>query len=238
LAVFALVLALLPAQPRAQARLSEQEKAIFAFYHLTETGKPDFTSYVKALKRYKDTEKKYQKNVFEKEMSRMQWGMDVYNPEKDFLKIGTAVDVKLSSPSGGRPAVLSFQFPHEGKDYIPYFPYDFGGEWIALLIEDLPLFSRMELAPAQYAFIKAYLPDDGMPYPAKLHMQIRPISADNTAPFQLGGINQWLMMGDIAALKFDVADRSSQQNKTLWEYAPDWYLTGTQKELLPLLNIK
>jgi len=219
------------------AHFTEQEKAVLSYYKLSGVKHPDFAPYVLETGRYKKTPEKERKKVFEQEMHRMQWGMESFDPGANFLNIKTAVEVKLAPPQGGK-SVLSFQFPNEGSDYIPYFPYQLGREWIALLVEDLPAFSRMELTPAQFAFIERHIPADGQPYPALLRMEVRPVAADNGSPFELGGYKQWLMMGDIASLKFNLEQRHNGEEITLWEYGAEWHSASANKELLPLLELK
>ncbi len=57
------------------------------------------------------------------------------------------------------------------------------------------------------------------PYDAILNMRIQPISADNNKTFQLDGVDQWLMMGDVAFLEFIFVDLNTKEEESLWEYS-------------------
>lgn len=218
-----------------ESKLTEQEKAVAAFFALNGE-EPDFTVWTRASETYTGADQTIQQEIFEQERLRLKWGFGTYDVRSDFLKINTEVMSWLSSSDGKNPPVLSFHFPHSHRDYVPYFPYSYGEEWIALIVKDLPTFSSIPLGKEEYDYVSQYIEPGDEPHEAQLIIRIRPLSADNSEPLSLDGFDQWLMMGDIAYLRFDVSDKKTGNNLKLWEYSSLWYLSDTQNELLSILE--
>ncbi len=225
------------AQALKKTEISEAEKAAFAFLKLNNT-KPNYSSWIKGSKPYKNASNEEKGEVERLETHRLKWGFQEFNFEDNFLKIKTNVQLQVTEKNEKGTAMLIFHFPHKDKDYIPYFPYDYGGLWIALLVQDLPQFARLKLTEEQYTHIKKYMPQANQVYDGKITMRVRPVSADNKTPFKLDGVDQWLMMGDVAFLKCSIKDDQTEQENDLWEYYAPWYLTETENFLLDELESK
>jgi hypothetical protein len=235
---FILLLALLfPAANAAaqiQVNVSENEKAIFAFHRLSRQ-EPDFKMIGRSYDEFMNAPLELKEEVLEATTLRLKTGFGMHDLDKDFLRITTKILVQVRAQQGETPPLFIFHFPNHSKDsYVPYFPYPLGDTgWIALLVEDLPQFSSIPLTAEQYAFIKQYLSEDDTPYEMMLHMRVRPKSADGTAPVVLDGVEQWMMMGDVAYITCSTLTETPVK---LWEYSAPWYLTDAEKELLPLLS--
>lgn len=228
--------ALFKGEALAEGEFFEHEKAVFAFHALSNS-EPNFTEWIEESAPYKTAPPEYKDEVFEKEALRLKWGMATYDVSS-YIKMDFEV-ITIVEPAGkNKPAVLKLYFLDEKEDYIPYFPFPFGDQWIALLVQGLEIFSRIPLHEKELAHIKTFMPQNNTPYPAMLHMEIKPISADGEKPFQLDGVDQWLMMGDIASLRFDMKDEATKTDKTLWEYYAPWYEEQTGNQLSTLRNLK
>ncbi|GJL85695.1 MAG: hypothetical protein DHS20C02_14700 [Micavibrio sp.] len=225
------------AQALKKTQISEAEKATFAFLKLSKA-KPDYKSWIRASKEYQNASKEERLKIEELETHRLKWGFKEFSFEEDFLKITTNVQLQMKEKNEKGTAMLIFHFPHQDEDYIPYFPYAHAGLWISLLVQDLPQFARLKLTEEQYVHIKKFLPNENEIYDGKITMRVRPVTADSTAPFKLDGVDQWLMMGDVAFLKCTTSDPQTKQEKDLWEYYAPWYLTETENFLLDELESK
>ena len=209
--------------------ISESDKAIFAFFKLTR-GVPAYEKWVRESEQYLSAaaDPVLQKEVFETEILRLKWGFGTYNLDSDFIKIRTAVKMILRGENGHEK--ISFLFPHTAQDHIPYFPFPYGEEWIALVVNDLGGASLdLPLTPEEAGKAAALLPAN-TPVDGQITLQIRPVKADNTQPLKLDGADQWLMMGETGYYEL------SYQGTVLGSYMADWYLTDTEKQLLPLLK--
>lgn len=232
--------------PPAHAGLqtSEEEKAVFSFFRLA-GATPDYTTWINHSQRYLKAPDALKQSVYDEEETRLKWGFGTFDPGRDFLKIET--DIELHVTNGAEGLGIAFSFPGKSKDEPVYFPYSYGQEWIALVVDDLEKFSKIPLMDEDSAYLTQKLGRGGN-FKARLKMRIRPLSADTDAPLALTEKDKfWLLRGDIAYLAFEKIPKNEieeQAKKTLEEerktaifsYTAPWYLSDTESELLNLLG--
>lgn len=221
------------AQPRVQ--VSENEKAIFAFHRLSGQ-QPSYELIAAADEEYKTAPPELAEQILAESVIRLKTGFGMYDPGRDFLQIATNVMAQIQTAPNS-PPVLIFRFPNSSNEnYIPYFPYAYGDQdWIAMIVEDLPQFAQIPMSDEQYQYVKPYLPENGTYAEVRIFMRVRPRMADSTAPMLIDGVEQWLLMGDTAYISASVTDAAGGQLR-LWEYSAPWYMSATEKDLLPLLG--
>lgn len=212
---------------------TDTEKAVFAYFGLAR-GTPDYEAWIEASPAYRNAPEAKKPTMLRQEALRLGKGFGTIETSAITLKIKTDIVVQLASgPSG---AQLSFKFLNSANEEIPYFPYPYGGDWIALILNDLGNFTTVQLTKAEEDAARKYL-KEGEIYPARMLLQARPVSAD-PAPVYVGGDRQWLMLGKIGRIAFLLPTASGEDEITLWSYmAPD-FLTETEKMLFPLLEKK
>lgn len=216
-----LLLSLAPLGLHAQMQdhITGDEKAVFAYLKLSKQNEPDFEPWIKHSPLYKKTARTFQNDILDAEKERLTAGFEAYKTaEKDEKLLKVKRDVTLFTNKGkdGKPR-LNFQFP-DGQDLeIPYFPYPYGEDSIALIVDDLKKFASVKLGAQQHKTVKEYFFDEA-PYTGVLEMKIRPVSADSSAAMEIDGQNRWLMLGEIESLTFRYYDRYKQINAVLWEY--------------------
>jgi hypothetical protein len=212
--------------------VTESDKAVFAFFHLT-GGTPDYEQWVRNSDKYlaAAADPKLQADLYEIETLRLKWGFGTYNKDKDFLKIRTPVKLAINNdPKHGK---LSFLFP-TADGHVPYFPFNYGKEWIALIVGDVENFLTVPLSPDEYAFIrKQFQPDT--PYDGEILLRIKAVKADASNTLPLDGLDQWLMMGETGYMEL-IYTPPAETEIVLWSFMAPWYMSDAQKDLLPLLG--
>ena len=226
--ILLLTLAVFSAPAMAQLKVSEEEKAVFAFFKLADHI-PDYKSWVNTMPSYTQAEPDMKEDIYHLEETRLKWGFGTYDETEDFLKIQTEAELILNQD--GEKTMLHFRFPGSAGEEYPYFPYPYAEAWIALVISDLAHFASLPLSAEHAENIKKKL--GGQTHtPVKMKMRVRPLEADINEPLQMDGSYFWIMSGDIAFLEFE--GKETQQK--LFEYTAPWYLTQAEADLLNLLQ--
>lgn len=201
-------------------KITESEKAVFAFKKLSGDF-PDYESMIAHMKTYQNAPSSAdQREIYEENSVRLQIGWQRYNVKHDYLSIKTDIILKLRDDT--EKPTLNFKFVNTQDLIVPYFPYPFGDDWIAVVVKNLEHFTSLTLSGEQYDSMKNIF-DPGEIYNGKLHLQLRPISTDSKAPMPIDGTNHWLMMADIAHLEFIARNPKTGKNKSLGTYQAKWY---------------
>lgn len=215
-----------------EAKVSEYEKAVFAYFKLART-MPHFDAWIRSSENYKSLPAPQQEPFYEQEAMRLKWGFGTYDETAQFLRIGMAVEIMLVAD----PKAPSLRFRHlnSADENLPYFPYPYGGEWVALVVNDLEYFKNVPLGPKQLEAITGHI-KPGHPYRADIRMRVRPLSADTEKPLVIDDVNYWLMMGDVAFFEFSLPAAPGAKPVSLWSYTAPWYLSESEEELIHLLE--
>ena len=202
--------------------INESEKVIFAFHKLTNQT-PDYDGLVKAMKKYKNTkDPRTKQHIFEQEFTRLKLEYSNFLPAENYLTIKTDIYLQLRMQNGA-PA-FHFKFANSGDEEIPYFPYPFAEDWIAVITKDLNRFASIALSEEQYSRARSFFQLNEI-YKGKLDLELRPISADKNSPvLTRDGANQWLMLADIAFLEFIYRNPQTGEKESVFgEYKASWY---------------
>lgn len=237
LAVLALFQAAAPAA-RADLEISEEEKAVFSFFRMS-GGTPDYDTWIVNSPRYAGAPEPLKNAVREEEDVRLKWGFGTFEPQKDFLKIETEIVLRFTGGEEGTGVRIGFPGSRDGE--APYFPYDYGREWIALIIDDLENFIHIPLTGEEQARMLEKLGEGREPgesFTARLRLRIRPLSADAKTPLVLRKKEKfWLLRGDIAYLAIEVPPlKKGAAGTAVFSYTAPWYLSATEADLLKLLG--
>lgn len=217
---------------QAQLSVSDQEKAVFAFMKLTNQ-EPNLKNWIVNSTKYQKANKFDRESLLETEETRLGWGFGTYDVTKDFIKVKSKIRL-TTEVNADNKRVLNVSFAHNSNE-TPYFPFPYGEEWIAFIINDLIDFKTITLKPEEVPKVKQYF-YDAAPYEAEIEIRLRPLTADATAPLEVDGTEQWLMLGDVAYLKIEFYDKFKFENVLVWDYNAPWYLSESQKALLELFK--
>ena len=217
----------------AEMTVSEEEKAVFAYFKLTDQT-PDFQKWVTNSVKYQESRQSEQPEILSKEKERLDWGFGTYDVAKDFITIRRKIRLTTMSGEDGK-RVIKTRFVDERHNETPYFPIMYGDESIALIVEGLEQYKTIALKPEEVTKVKEYFYDSA-PYEATMEVRIRPVSADAQNKLFVDYKDQWLMLGDIAYLKVQYYDEYKLEDVTIWDYNAPWYLEVSQKALLELFK--
>lgn len=218
---------------RAENSISDSEKAVFAYLKMTEQ-EPNLEAWVKNSPTYLDGRKSEKKKILEEEKIRLDWGFGTYDVKNDFITIKSKIRLTTGVKDDGK-RFLYTRFVDERHNETPYFPFQYGKDSIAFVIENLESYQVITLKPEEIPKIKQYFYDSA-PYEAEIEMRIRPISADSEKKLFVDYKDQWLMLGDIAYLKINYYDEYKLEDVIVWDYNAPWYLDESQKALLNMFK--
>lgn len=212
----------------AQLRVSEEEKAVFAFFQLVKRT-PNYKSWVKTLPSYKQASPETQQDIYDLEETRLKWGFGTFDHEEDFLKIRTQAELLMTTEDG--QTTLHFRFPGSSGEEYPYFPYSYADAWIALVVNDLGHFANLPITAEQAAQLQRHMKGAKI-LPVDMDMRVRATSGDIDTPLLMDGTYFWVMAGDIAHLDFT----PTGSDTPIFTYSAPWYMSDTEEDILNLLK--
>jgi len=198
-------------------KISAKEKAVFAFFDLGNTA-PDFDAWILNSKRYINAHKLDKPEIYKRELMRLKDGFDLYkaNPElitiKKNIRLSTTVD-----QTGQR--LLNIRFPYQDKNNTQsrYFSFPYGQENIAVIVDELNEFESIALSNDNIPVIKKHF-FNSTPYEANIQINLKPKTADMTAPIRIDDKEQWLMAAAIDSIKITYFDDYALENVIIWSY--------------------
>lgn len=219
------------------SRSSTTEEIVIAFYK-TGGAMPNFEKWIKEREPFRTTAPARRPQMLERETVRLKNMYTAFDPRRDFLTIRTdarARAVEHADPADPARMVMALNIHFLAGD-ADYFPYDFMGERFAVVPKDLADYMMPRLEKGQYDYLKAVL-ENGKP--VTFILQLRPLTADMNAPFDLDGTGggpdakdgkgQWMFLTDIASMSV-----WNKAGTMLWEYTAPWYITPVRDSLLEL----
>lgn len=228
------------AQNMGLAGITTPERVGFAFYSLTRTP-PPFAEWIKGMDSYRQAQPHIRIQMLDQENRRLTRGYAHYNTNRDLIMIHFAVDILgMDNPAYNPAAIPSDPDAPVMKKAVrifipstktgPYFPFQLGQQWIALIPQNIEASTVHPMTEEQYnAVALSTGMNTNVPIAAEAELILRPISADAKTPMTLDGLPMWLMMSDIAS--FSLLDR---ERKSLWDSTALWYFTEKTQEYMTL----
>lgn len=227
-----LVCLLISPSVNAQKRLkfSTSEDIAIAFYK-TGSVKPNFERWIKERAPYNLTPWARREKMMEQELSRLNLAYRNFKPEEDFLLVRTFVTLspeQSTDAKGKETYTLPIAFSKAPEAL--YFPYDFLEERIVVMPHKLDMMMNSQIDKNQYDFIKK-----GIRNSAKnvMIVRLRTMEADTSRPYEIDGLNQWVLKAEIVSLEI-----WNRQGSLLWEYTAPWYVSPNTVKLNSLYNGK
>lgn len=212
--------------------ISWNEQGVLAYYKITGR-KNDFEQKIKATDTFEQMPNEAAQQYLSEELLRLQWGLGTFNPEKDFLTIKTTILTSIIENEG--KFYLASNFPGRSALDPPYFPYNMFDIWVALMLRDIDKYMLIEISQEQKDRIAGYLPSDKDQHEVALNITYR-VSSGDPEPIIIDGVEQHMMLGDIAKLEIILPVFHQSQDQVLWGYTADWYLSSDEQDLLKILE--
>lgn len=213
-------------------QISWNEHGVLGFYKVTGM-KPDFKSMITATPEFKAMPQDVAQQYLNEELLRLQWGLGTFSPEDTYLKINTKVKTSIIETDG--KFYIASNFPGKSALNPPYFPYNLYDVWVALMLRDIKDYMLIEIDAEQKQRIEGFLPASEEKHDVLLKITYR-ISSGDPKPIMLDGMEQYMMLGDIAQFTMTMPVFHQSQNQILWEYTADWYLDSNEQDLLKILE--
>ncbi len=211
-----------PKQETTIIEVSQSEKAVLAFFRLAGR-EPNYDDWVINAEKYKNAEDKFERQkILLQERSRLQSAFQYYDPKTSYLPVSTRVYLQYAEQ--GSTNLLLFKFVETAQTSdIPYFPYPYGDEWIALIVSDLKDFSAVDLQPESAAFVKQHM-DTNRVYTGRLTLQVTPKGANAQTPLAANADEpvQWALSGSVAYIGYTL-EKPGKEDVLIWDYAVPSY---------------
>lgn len=218
-------------------QISMDERAVFVFNKLA-GATPDYERWIMESAPYlKASTPEGKAKALEEELLRLKLGFALHDIDKDLLTVDEEGTLELKMDDKTSKPVLSFRAPmHEKRMEAPYFPFHYGQQWIALILEEMGAFTDITLNSAQFDTISRQIQPNQL-YPGVLRMRARGKRADNKDPLKIQGFMQWGLLGEIGRAEMIYTPLEEDAEPiVLWSYDAPWYKTEEEKDLLPLLQ--
>lgn len=204
-----------------EEKTTPKERAVFAFFRAAGSA-PDYDFWIKTKGRYEALPEKSRDAYVLNEILRLGRGYSAYDADEDLLELTINVIVKYISAVDDEQPRITFEFFQADEAYVPTFAYPYGEDVISLIIDRLASFANVPLNEAQNNTLLPKIPYEDDYFDAKLIVHVRVDRADTEKPIMVHGVEQWLMIGDVAYLKCEVVGFMGR-DRVLWDFVAPWY---------------
>lgn len=214
--------------------ISDQEQGVLTFYRLSGID-PDFENWIDLNADYqsmKTIDPVIAEDYRYEELLRLQYAFGTIDLDNNYLDIQTDVLGSLVTQDNKNYLILRFSDKTSNE---PYFPYNAANIWVAVIIKDISKFMNIPLSEEEMMRIQNYFPKNTEGSHLKLEITYRAISSQDK-PVLIDGIEQFIMLGEIAQWTLRPANFNQSHNDILWEFiAPD-YRTEGENDLINMLQ--
>lgn len=221
-----------------ELRVTESEKVGFAFHKLGNFD-PKFETWIKQSKAYEKATPVEKTDLLQKDIFRLRNGYYRYMPDVDLIALDLEAQIYSSryfSQNLDDDSVAKVRIKLKGMPNN-YIPVQVGEYWIAIVLKDFDLESQISFNSTEYSeFVetfglarKAYQSSQDI----GIDILLRPVSVDTTTPIELDGLEMWLMLAETAELRL-WRDLGRNGKDYFYDYAADWYVPESQRDLLRL----
>ncbi|MCB9988047.1 MAG: hypothetical protein H6868_01795 [Rhodospirillales bacterium] len=194
-----------------QYRYTIPETIGFA-YHSLAKWHPRFEFWIAKQPAYIEARPSQKGTIMVKEKERLEMGYVSYSTEQKEISIPVNALVTLE-PGPDQTTKIRLELTDAQG---PYLVFEIGQIWIAVILNEPDYFFHAPLSTEERGRLTAYAGPHNLSFNNMIDLVLQPISADRSAPLQIEGVDAWLMMADIKALRL----RDEQTGALLWERLP------------------
>lgn len=215
-------------------KYTETQKVGFALVHFGGF-KPDFDSWTRETDAYKESLPADKIILLQREAQRLQEGLLQYNPEEDLIRVmADAVvrrpdDLPPYPPKGEDGDVRSIPGTQTvnlrlgiGEGGEPFFGFQVGALWVALIPADAQTIGTITMPIAQYYAMVAengYKDTGQTLVKTVIELKMKPLSVDTRGPVRVEDIEYWAMLADIASATL----WNGRRDQAYWGYNAPWH---------------
>jgi hypothetical protein len=217
-----------PAKSQTEAEISSSEDVAIAFFR-TAGANPDFGLWAKNHEEYKRQSETRAADFLFKEKQRLIKRWQDYEQDRDLITVHMTVNIaleQLPSEESENHYLMHMDF-EQGS--LTYFPFEYQDYKIAVIPQRLEKFLKQEITPAQYASMNEVVGKDSEGT-VDAFIQMKPTKSYISQPYMIDNHEQWAMIADIVVLSL----RAPSDQRILWNYGADWFVSPVTKELRDL----
>lgn len=198
----------------------------FSFYKTAEST-PNYERWIKNSEPYLSTPQAKWKEVIAKEKLVLHTAFKNFKQDDDYVVIKTKARVRLINPEDPDidPMIMSFKFKNERKGRELFFPYEYGGDHFAVIVDNLDDYKDISISPKEVSYVKSHLGNREV----NVVMRLQPVSADIQNPYVIDKTNFWMLGTRVASLSL-----WNQAGVMVHEYIAPWYYTPTSNSVVDL----
>lgn len=198
-----------------------------AFFKAGDTN-PDFEKMAEASPQYRLVPRARQAAFLAEEKSRLMEKWRIYNPTEELLSVRIPVFTEIAHIQDAKgEEIYTLTLTLEQGDNV-FFPYEFMDYKIAVLPQKIDELLHYEIQKPQYDLIKASL-DDKKRGIHQMWLRLKPVKSYMNQPYDIGGIEQWILLANVAGLSLE-----SKTGQNLWNYSAPWYISPIKNDLMDI----
>lgn len=233
MSVILLFLLLAPA-PAAVAQIQGESAAsakdvFMAFFKAGDTS-PDFEKMAEGHPDYPLVPRARQDSFLREEKTRLIAEWRAYNPEEDLLLVRVPIFTEIArmqDDAGNDSYTLTLTL--EQGDNV-FFPYEYLDYKIAVLPQKIDELLYHQIPKSQYDLILNAMEGKKRGI-AHMWFRLKPVKSYMNQPYDIGGVDQWVLLANIAGLSL-----VTKNGENLWNYAAQWYVSPVKDDLLDIYD--
>lgn len=198
-------------------------------YFKTANIKPDFDKWARGSEAFKSIAPARVPEFVEKEKQRLLKKWNERGADGFIFEINAPVSIELKTVTdekGQEKYLMEIAF-EEGK--VDYFPYAFQDYNFAVIPHGMETMLVQELPKSQFDLLFQEFVETAAG-PAILRIQLKPSKSYTGQPYEMDGVEQWILLTDIATMALASVKNEAQ----LWNYGAGWYVSPDTKAVQDL----
>lgn len=196
------------------------ENILIAFYKMAGI-QPDFLEWARRTPFLKNAKKSDEDAIISREANRLQQLYGVHDTSQTLV---TRSVIGLDNYSTLNETLTLDEFTPK-----TFFSYGIYGQQVAIVPKGIAEFNTLKFSNKDMEEILAKAGSNAI----EAELVLKPVAADSAAPFKVDGTDYWLLLADIAEIRF-WSNTVGKEPKLLWFHRADWYKPPVDKTLLDL----
>lgn len=205
---------------------SSGQDVAFSFYK-TADATPNYDRWIKNSDPYLSTPQAKWRAVMISQREFLKTAFKSYDPNQDLIVVKSKARVKLDRPDNPEtdPMLLTFRFRHERDNRELFFPFEYGGDHFAVIVDDLDELRTAEIRPKEVPYVNSQLTNREV----TVVLRLAPVSADINTPYMMEDAPYWLLGTKVASLSL-----WNREGNIVYEHIAPWYFSPATEDISKL----
>lgn len=202
---------------------SSARDVAFSFYKTAEAT-PNYERWIKQSEPYLSTPQAKWAEVIDRQTVFLSNAFQNHDHERDLIIVKSKARAVLDEPhtTGAESTKLTFKFQKEKNNREVFFPYDYGGDNFAVIVDGLDELKEFTINPKEVPYIKSQLTKRTV----DIVLRLAPVSADIETPYMIENEPFWMLGTRVASLSL-----WNEADIMIYEYIAPWYFTPTSNTI-------